>query len=135
LLDEHDAVLLLGADSPQMPARLITQVIESLATFQFVLGPASDGGFFLLGGTEPIPLDLWERVPYSVRETCRRMREELAVLGALTETEPLADVDVLEDLKSVLPALQSFVAGSPQRELANWIEVQFEHRTEETEHS
>lgn len=134
LLKQHDAVVLLGADSPQLPAGLLTQVIESFATSQFVLGPASDGGFFLLGGTGPIPLPLWERVPYSVPETFQHMREELTRLGELTATEPLTDVDVGEDLKSVLPALQTFPEGSSQRDLANWIEVQFELRMKDTEH-
>jgi rSAM/selenodomain-associated transferase 1 len=125
LLEQHDAVLLLGADSPQVAPQTLSQAIESLASHEFVMGPANDGGFYLLAGRQPIPLSLWERVPYSDPQTASRMSEELSALGRIAQTESLVDVDDLNDLQRVIPALKRFPTGSSQQALAVWIEDQF----------
>jgi len=124
LLDSHDAVLLLGADSPQISPRILSEAVTSLGGQEFVLGPADDGGFYLLGGRRPIPLSVWDRVPYSVPETARCMVLELAALGKVAHIESLIDVDVLHDLEGIVPALREFPPASIQQQLAAWIREQ-----------
>jgi rSAM/selenodomain-associated transferase 1 len=50
-------VLLRGSDVPDLPAALVSEAKEVLATgqAQLVLGPAADGGYYLVGLTEPQP--------------------------------------------------------------------------------
>jgi len=47
----HDCMLLVNGDSPTLPPRLLTQAIEILRQpgDHMVLGPASDGGYYLIG--------------------------------------------------------------------------------------
>ncbi len=45
----QDAVIFLGTDSPTLPLGYIGTAIEWLRQAEVVLGPASDGGYYLLG--------------------------------------------------------------------------------------
>ena len=51
----HDCVLLVNGDSPTLPPRLLVQAIETLREpgDRMVLGPASDGGYYLIGLKHP----------------------------------------------------------------------------------
>ncbi len=44
-----DAVVLLGTDSPTMPIAFIEQAFTELKSADIVLGPATDGGYYLIG--------------------------------------------------------------------------------------
>ena len=59
----HDAVCLLNADSPNLPTALLSQAAAILAESgdRVVLGPAEDGGYYLLGLKAPHP-QLFQRV-------------------------------------------------------------------------
>ncbi len=55
---EGDArVVILGTDSPSLPPRLVDAAFEALEEVPVVIGPACDGGYYLLGlrgGVPPI---------------------------------------------------------------------------------
>lgn len=44
-----DRVVIIGADSPTLPREFVERAFESLATADCVLGPATDGGYYLVG--------------------------------------------------------------------------------------
>ena len=48
-------VLLLGGDTPTLPADFIKEAIDRLDSFDVVVGPSIDGGYYLIGGRVPIP--------------------------------------------------------------------------------
>src|SRR5271166_4019097 len=43
------AIVVVGADSPTLPPEFISRAFELLQTADVVLGPACDGGYYLLG--------------------------------------------------------------------------------------
>jgi glycosyltransferase A (GT-A) superfamily protein (DUF2064 family) len=51
LVAPHDCVLLVNGDSPTLPTPFLIQAIEALRKpgDRIVLGPASDGGYYLIG--------------------------------------------------------------------------------------
>lgn len=51
----HETVLLVNGDSPTLPVRFLVQAIESLRVpgDRVVLGPAADGGYYLIGLKRP----------------------------------------------------------------------------------
>lgn len=53
----YSPVLLRGSDTPDLPAALVSEAREVLAAGHcpIVLGPATDGGYYLVGLTEPQP--------------------------------------------------------------------------------
>src|SRR5260370_25111397 len=81
LLDAgHDCVLLVNGDSPTLPARFLVQAIETLREpgDRMVLGPASHGGYYLIGlkHTHEQPLtQISCRTETVARSTCERAAE------------------------------------------------------------
>ena len=47
-------VVLLGADSPDLPISRLDDAIDALADHDVVIGPARDGGYYLIGANRPV---------------------------------------------------------------------------------
>ncbi len=71
-LSEHDFVILVGADIPQMTRAELLNASAWLAheeQARFVFGPNVDGGFWVFGDNCSILQSLWTDVVYSVADT------------------------------------------------------------------
>jgi uncharacterized protein len=91
----HDAVCLVNSDSPTLPTSLLEAAAVALAEDgdRVVLGPAEDGGYYLLGVKAPHP-HLFRDVAWSTSEVAEQTRERARVLGLpLVELDPWYDVD------------------------------------------
>mgnify|MGYP001147948482 CR=1 FL=1 len=113
LLAGHDCVLLVNGDSPTLPSRFLVQAIEALrsAGDRLVLGPASDGGYYLIG-LRRVHRELFDGMPWStpavLEETIRRARR----LGLrVARLAPWYDVDTGEDLARLRSELED---GAPR---------------------
>ncbi|TYL46222.1 DUF2064 domain-containing protein [Nocardioides sp. BGMRC 2183] len=96
----------IGMDTPQVSAALLRSAAARLVDHEAVLGPAEDGGWWLLGLTEPAAAGVLTRVPMSTPETGRLTRRALVDAGLQVAAAPvLRDVDELEDLVAVAAAL------------------------------
>ena len=93
-----ERTVVIGTDCPEITPELIRESFERLATCDLVLGPAADGGYYLLGLRRPAP-QLFRDIPWGservLEETLRRANE-LSVDVSLLKT--LSDVDRPEDL-------------------------------------
>lgn len=47
--------IIIGSDCPSLERPLMTEALETLQTAQLVLGPAADGGYYLIGTTADLP--------------------------------------------------------------------------------
>lgn len=74
-LAEGDRVAVIGMDSPTLPSTIIERAFRALERADCVLGPARDGGYYLIGASAPLPLSLFRAMPWS---TSRVLRETLA---------------------------------------------------------
>lgn len=91
-------VIAIGADAPGVDAATVQAAVQALESCDVVLGPAQDGGYYLIGLCQPRP-ELFRDVPWSTKrvlETTRRRAEAAGLETALLA--PLADVDTVEDL-------------------------------------
>lgn len=90
--------LLIGSDCPGVSAPLLQAAAGALEDRRVVLGPANDGGYYLIGFREPVPF-LFEEMEWStprvLPETLRRLVERGWGPAVLPE---LADIDTPEDL-------------------------------------
>lgn len=90
--------LVLGMDTPQVDAGLLTECLARLSCADAVLGPATDGGWWALGLREPGNAALIEYVRTSRDDTgeltLRALRAAGLRVGLLPE---LRDVDTAED--------------------------------------
>ncbi len=126
LLARGGAAMLLGADSPQLPASLLVDTLQKLASpeVDFVAGPADDGGFYLFAGKRPIPAEAWESVPYSEPDTLKALSKALAPLGRLEILLPQFDIDSSDDLPKLVHALDELspdACSHEQAELLAWL--------------
>lgn len=114
LLDAgHDGVLLVNGDSPTLPPRLLVQAVETLREpgDRMVLGPASDGGYYLIGLKHPHP-HLFAQVAWGTETVARTTCERAAEIGLATTLLPKwYDVDDIETLRW----LQEELAGHSTR--------------------
>jgi len=93
--------VLIGMDTPQITAALLDEAARALADSEAVLGPASDGGWWLLGLERPDPRAVLG-VPMSHPETVEHQRRRLDDLGLRrVELKTLRDIDDLDDACAV----------------------------------
>ena len=117
--------MIIGTDSPGLPEQRILAATESLLTHDAVIGPADDGGYYLLGLTRSPP-GLLDALPWSSEHTRSETLHRLQGSGfSTTQLEPWFDVDVPADLRrlSKLLAGGSVQASSTERVLREmgWI--------------
>jgi hypothetical protein len=53
LLRLHPSCVVIGADSPLFPARILRQALRELRVCESVLGPCPDGGYYLIALRRP----------------------------------------------------------------------------------
>ena len=122
LLHRHGRVLLIGADAPQITAPLLLAAAERLRSAPYVLGPAQDGGFWLFGGRQPVPAEVWTGTPYSTPRTGALFAQGLRAHGTIGDVEALADTDRPDDLPVLRAALCALThPTSEQITLAAWL--------------
>lgn len=94
-------VLIVGADIPGLGRGEIADAFAALGHADAVMGPADDGGFWLIGmrRTRPVPPGLFAGVRWS---TGHARADTEATLGGLrlAHLRTLADVDTAADLPS-----------------------------------
>lgn len=95
---EKAPVIFFGADTPDLSLEIVQAAIDGLARHCVVIGPAEDGGYYLIGTKESLP-ELLTDMPWSTEhvlpETLRRL-DRLGIEPLLLPT--LADCDRPEDL-------------------------------------
>lgn len=99
--------VLVGSDSPHLPISAVSEAIEWLASRGggrgIVLGPADDGGYWLIGVSGPPPVELFDALPWSspqlLEETVARLDRHGWRFGQdLKLVEPWYDIDDLASL-------------------------------------
>ena len=115
LVARHGCGILIGADAPQLVASELQRAQRWLSENEprLALGPAGDGGFWLIGANRVLPLRGWMEVAYSQADTAVEFRRHMQTQGAWLELAELADVDQADDIAGLVCALQSLAAASP----------------------
>jgi rSAM/selenodomain-associated transferase 1 len=112
------AICLLNADSPTLPTEFLCRAARALAApgERIVLGPAEDGGYYLIGMTAP-HAHLFEDIAWSTDRVAAQTRARAATLGLeVVELPAWYDVDdraalarLLEEIGGARPS----AAGAP----------------------
>lgn len=94
-------VVVVGSDLPHLSASLLHRALELLEEQEAVLGPARDGGYYLLGLRRDLP-GLFEDISWSTDRVFSQTLARLQAAGiepVLLET--LSDVDIAADLSEL----------------------------------
>jgi len=109
LRNEDDRAVLIGSDSPTLPVAYVEQAFAALEHADCVLGPATDGGYYLIGQKGHV-WPIFEGIEWSQSRVLEQTVVRLESAGArLALLPPWYDVDTLDDyqlLRGHLRALQ-----------------------------
>jgi rSAM/selenodomain-associated transferase 1 len=106
-------MLILGSDSPDLPAAHIRSALNALGDgASVVLGPVEDGGVWCIGLDGPRP-DLFRSIPWSSPATGDALRNRADELGLNpVEVVPWYDCDLQEDLDALVARLRRHADGA-----------------------
>jgi rSAM/selenodomain-associated transferase 1 len=94
-------VVIIGTDCPGITPRILAQAFAALRTADLVLGPATDGGYYLIGLRAPRP-HLFRRMAWSTNQVFRATVERARALGCSCRVlRPLRDVDTVADARAL----------------------------------
>jgi rSAM/selenodomain-associated transferase 1 len=97
-LHEASAAVIIGTDCPGLTEALLTEAYVALATHDVVIGPAEDGGYYLLGMNE-LYGELFSSKSWSTDSVLAHTLADAARLGLRVAQLPtLRDVDDAADL-------------------------------------
>lgn len=97
--DGKGPICIIGSDCFELSENILNEAFEKLQQFDFVIGPANDGGYYLLGMNEFSP-ELFKNKVYSTSQVSKEAIDEIRRLKKSYFLLPeLSDVDTLKDLK------------------------------------
>jgi rSAM/selenodomain-associated transferase 1 len=103
--------VLIGTDFPTLPTSFLKQAFDLLQTQSSVLGPSTDGGYYLIGLSKPYP-EIFRDIEWSssrvLRQTIARLKEEPGLLP------PWYDIDFPDDLAMLTGHLRGMIAAKQE---------------------
>jgi rSAM/selenodomain-associated transferase 1 len=111
----YGAVCLINSDSPTLPAEILVAATQALlpAGDRLVLGPAEDGGYYLIGMKRAHPR-LFKEIAWSTAAVCGQTEERARELGlAVTRLPVWYDVDDEASLRRLRRELWPTQNGAP----------------------
>jgi len=108
-------VVLIGSDLPHLPAASIHSALTRLQDHDAVIGPALDGGYYLIGlHHRSFHPEIFKDIPWSTSQVLALTQKRLGDHDLKTFLLPsLRDIDTLEDLESLLTT-QDLPVALPQ---------------------
>ncbi len=100
----YQRVFIVGTDVPSLPLDHYKQALALLDAHDVVVGPALDGGYYLIGLKQPRP-ELFAEMAWATDRVLSATQEKAASLGLkVALLPPWRDVDTLDDLHALIDA-------------------------------
>ena len=95
----HDKAIIIGSDCASLTPEIVAEAFDALDRFNFVIGPATDGGYYLLG-MKKLQIELFQQMPWSSDQVLPETLRRINALGKTVYQLPeLSDIDYEEDWK------------------------------------
>ena len=96
---DFDKMILIGSDTPDITDQIISQGFAELDKHDIIIGPAQDGGFYLIGMKKPHE-NLLNKRAYGHEEVLNELLDEIENRNlSVFKLPTLIDIDVKDDLK------------------------------------
>jgi rSAM/selenodomain-associated transferase 2/rSAM/selenodomain-associated transferase 1 len=96
--DKMRKAIIIGTDVPDLSGDIIDDAVRQLDTNDIVIGPASDGGYYLIGMNRFYP-ELFDGIPWSTGEVLNATINKMQQVGLrYHQMSVLSDIDTIEDL-------------------------------------
>nr|AUN35796.1 hypothetical protein [uncultured bacterium] len=110
----RERVVVIGSDSPTLPAAYVEQALQLLVDHDCVLGPAADGGYYLVGQRN-VSLPIFDDINWGSHRVFEQTLEHIKQCGATLALLPeWYDVDTIEDLDRLRRELAEALARCEQ---------------------
>lgn len=110
----YDRAVIVGTDHPTLPLRIVKDAFEHLSEpDSVVIGPAEDGGYYLLGMTET-RRELFQQMTYSHNRVFEETVERLGGGAHVSVLPTWYDVDRPEELTRLFAELLSDPSPAPR---------------------
>ncbi len=98
----YQRICLVGTDVPSLPLTYYRDAMEALVHHDVVIGPANDGGYYLIGLTRPHH-DLFINIPWSTDGVMTRTQQKAITAGLrVSLLPPWSDVDTIANLEALI---------------------------------
>lgn len=95
----YGVAVALGADTPDLPPGVIESAVDALEEYDMAIGPAVDGGYYLIGLKEPAP-ELFRRIDWGTQEVLAQTYARASELGLRVATlDTWYDIDEIEQVR------------------------------------
>ena len=94
----YTSICIIGTDCYELTAEIITEAFEELESADAVIGPATDGGYYLLGMNKP-HVDVFNNKKWSTETVLKETLDDFEALELIyVKLDALNDVDTEDDL-------------------------------------
>lgn len=97
VFSQHNRIIIIGSDCPYLKKSHLLQALETLEKVNCVIGPARDGGYYLLGLNKMIP-ELFKDKRWSSKylfaetlDTLKELNHSVSFLEALEDIDDISD--------------------------------------------
>jgi rSAM/selenodomain-associated transferase 1 len=99
----YKRVVLIGSDIPDLPMKYIEEAFKSLKEMDAVMGPAYDGGYYLIGFKDKtFSPQVFEGIAWGTKSVFDETTKKLKRLRRAVRTLPCKrDIDTVEDLRNL----------------------------------
>ena len=98
--NDHERAVIIGSDCEELTSEIINEAFNRLSKFDVILGPAKDGGYYLMGLKKIYP-ELFTNKNWSTSSVFKDTLNDIKRLGLSYYLLPvLSDIDDFEDFKT-----------------------------------
>jgi rSAM/selenodomain-associated transferase 1 len=98
----YQRICLVGTDVPSLPLAYYRDAVEALTRHEVVIGPAKDGGYYLIGLTQPRS-ELFTNIPWSTDRVTDLTQQRAVAAGLKVALLPVwSDVGTVDDLRALI---------------------------------
>ena len=107
----YEQIIIVGSDLPDLSSDIISEAFDKLNDTDVVIGPAEDGGYYLLG-QKTVNLSIFQNMPWSQDSlldiTLSKLKKDNKTFTLL---QSLNDIDDIDDLKnsSLYPSIKNLL--------------------------
>jgi uncharacterized protein len=102
----HQSIVIIGTDCPYLTKEILMDAFDILEEDDVVLGPAKDGGYYLLGMKTVIP-ELFKNIPWSTDKVLDLSLDVIRSQKLSFRLLPfLSDIDTLEDWENYTKSVE-----------------------------
>lgn len=95
----YSKVIIIGSDCPELTTFIIEDAFDKLDNTEVVIGPSSDGGYYLLGLTKLVP-ELFKNKQWSTGTVLAdTIKDTVSLRKSCCFLTELSDIDTADDLR------------------------------------